>query len=75
MIAINDNDMPITVAEKLITGTKPYNPTEVVKKLSKLITGDESSSDTMDMFSVEELQEIARYLMVFCDTHKETDDK
>ena len=35
MIEILDNDLPITVAEKIITGTKPYNPSPAVKQYPK----------------------------------------
>lgn len=71
MIQINDNDIPITVAEKIITGTKPYNPTEMMKALSKVITGDDC--DTQDMFDLEEIKEIAEYLMVYYNTHQNGD--
>lgn len=56
MIEINDTDLPITVAEKIITGTKPY-----------------VASDTVDMFSLEEIKEIADYLMMYYESHKEGD--
>lgn len=35
MIQINDNDLPITVAEKIINGTKPYNVAETWRTLTK----------------------------------------
>lgn len=54
MIEIKDTDLPITVAEKIITGTKQYN-------------------DTVDMFDLEEIKEIADYLMVYYESHKEGD--
>lgn len=38
MIQINDNDLPITVAEKIIRGTKPYNPTYYMKAVAKALT-------------------------------------
>lgn len=56
MIQINDNDLPITVAEKIINGTKPYNP-----------------SDTQDMFDIEEIKEIADYLIVYYQAHQNGD--
>lgn len=73
MIQINDNDLPITVAEKIINGTKPYNPTDLIKAFSKAITGDEHSSDTQDMFDLEEIKEIADYLIVYYESHKNGD--
>lgn len=71
MIQINDNDLPITVAEKIIAGTKPYNPTEMMRTLSKAITGNDC--DTQDMFDLEEIREIAEYLMVYYNTHQNGD--
>lgn len=72
MIQINDNDPPITVAEKIINGTKPYNyPTEGWKNLSKAITGDDC--DTKNMFDSEEIKEIADYLIVYYESHKNGD--
>lgn len=73
MIQINDTDLPITVAEKIINGTKPYNSTELMIALSKAMTGDEHASDTMDMFDLDEIKEIADYLIVFYESHKKGD--
>ena len=71
MIEIKDTDMPITVAEKIITGTKPYGATPLTKAVVKAITGNESDIETIDMFSVDEIKEIADYLMVYYESHKE----
>ena len=71
MIQIEDNDLPITVAEKIIRGTKPYNPTPIMKAMSKAITGEDSN--TQDMFSQEEIKEIADYLMVYYNSHEAGD--
>lgn len=71
MIEINDTDLPITVAEKIITGTKPYVATPLTKAVVKAITGSETASDTVDMFGLEEIKEIADYLMVYYESHKE----
>lgn len=73
MIQINDNDLPIVVAEKIITGVKPYNPTPLVKKMAEVITGDEQAGDTVDMFDLEEIKEIADYLMAYYDNHRDGD--
>ena len=73
MIEIKDTDLPITVAEKIITGTKPYNPTPLTKAAVKFLTGDEKAGDTVDMFDLIEIKEIADYLMVYYDSHKEGD--
>jgi hypothetical protein len=73
MIQINDNELPITAAEKIIRGTKPNEATETMKALAKAITGNENACDTMDMFSLEEIKEIADYLMVYYESHKNGD--
>lgn len=73
MIKIEDNDSPITAADKLIHGTRPYNPTPAAATLSKAITGDENASDTVDMYDLEELKEIADYLMVYYNSHADRD--
>lgn len=76
MITINDNDMPIEVANKIINGTKVYECGDAMKKLreglSKAFGYDDDG--TMDMFSLEELREIALYLLVYCQMHEEDGD-
>lgn len=64
MIQINDDDLPITVANKLISATKEIDNRKS-KALNELIGGD----GTSDMFGVDELKEIAQYLMVFVENH------
>ncbi len=64
MITINDNDLPITVAEKLITGTKPNNLTPLMKAFCY------SAADTVDMFDIEEIKEIADYLIAYYENNK-----
>lgn len=71
MIEIKDTDLPITVAEKIITGTKPYNATPLTKAFVKALTGDEKAGDTVDMFDLKEIKEIANHLMVYYDNQKE----
>ena len=71
MITIDDNDLPITAAEKIVTGTKPYEPTPFMRAFGKSVTGSEHACDTVDMFSVDEILEIADYLMVFYKSHLE----
>lgn len=73
MIQINDNDLPITVAEKIVRGTKPNETTEAMKALAKAITGNENACDTVDMFDLEEIKEIADYLMVYYESHQNGD--
>lgn len=72
MIQINDNDLPITVTEKIIKGTKPNKySTDVWKAVSNTITGNEC--DTIDMFSIEEIKEITDYLRVYCEWNENGD--
>lgn len=73
MIQINDNDLPITVAEKIINGVKPNNPTPLMKYIIKELTGNEHASETVDMFDLEEIKEIADYLIVYYESHKNGD--
>lgn len=74
MIRIEDNDLPITVAEKIIRGVKPYNPTPIMEALVKGLTGNADDCRTIDMFDLEEIREIAVYLMVYYNAHKEVDE-
>ena len=73
MIEINETDLPVTVAEKIITGTKPYVATPLTKAFARALTGDETAGDTVDMFSLEEIKEIADYLVLYYESHKEGD--
>ena len=73
MIEIKDTDLPITAAEKIITGTKPYAATLLTKAIVRALTGDETAGDTVDMFELKEIKEIADYLMVYYESHKEGD--
>ena len=69
MIIINNNDLPITAAEKIITGTKPNNPTPLMKAVCTALTGVDTAADTVDMFDLEEIKEIADYLMTYYASH------
>ena len=71
MIEINDTDLPVMVAEKIITGTKPYGGSPLIKGVAKAITGVDTAGDTVDMFDLKEIKEIADYLMVYYESHKE----
>lgn len=73
MIQIDDYDLPITAAEKIIRGVRPNNPTPEMKAFTKMITGDEHASDNIDMFDLEEIKEIADYLIVYYEAHKNGD--
>ena len=73
MIEINDNDLPVMAAQKIISGTKPYNPTNFQKALTKAITGNEENCNTQDMFDLKEIKEIADHLMVYYNSHPKGD--
>lgn len=73
MIQIYDNDLPITAAEKIIRGVRPNNPTPLMKSLATAVIGDEHASENVDMFDLEEIKEIADYLIVYCEAHKNGD--
>ena len=51
MITINDNDLSITVAQKIICGVKPVSP----------LKNALCNSNKQDMFELEEIKEIADY--------------
>ena len=61
MIQIDDNDLPITVAEKLIKARKPL-PDGIGKTINKVMGGEGES----DMFTTDDLLEISEYLRIFC---------
>ena len=69
MITINDNDLPITVAEKIITGTRdPANGIEASVMAIRRAFGVEHCGE--DMFTDEEIEEIAAYLLTYVDSQK-----
>ena len=70
MIEIYDTDLPITVADKIITGTKPYGAMPLTMAIAKAITGSETAAESIDMFDIDEVKEIADYLMVYYESHK-----
>ena len=70
MIIIEDNDFPIDVATKIIRGTKPIDLSEFQKRLRGFVLPESIKDDeTMDMFCIEEIKEIADYLMVYYSSH------
>ena len=73
MIQINDSDLPITAAEKIIRGVRPNNPTPLMRSLAKAVTGDEHANENVNMFDLEEIKEIADYLIVYYEAHKNGD--
>ena len=74
MIQIEDNDMPIQVAEKIISGTKEKQTTSLDKVAYKAFAGKEiGDTIPVDMFDLEEIKEIADYLMVYYLSHMNGD--
>lgn len=81
MITIENNDLPIVAAEKIITGTKPRNEDDAMSFFLRAIFGDpkvtreegEDALETVDMFTMEEIEEIAHYLILYCEAHKSGD--
>jgi hypothetical protein len=71
MIQMNDNDLPVTVAEKLVCGTKPTDLSEAMRNATEKMFG--FKLDTQDMFTLEEIKEIADYLMVYYQAHIDGD--
>lgn len=72
MFEIKDDDLPITVAQKIIVGTKPVTLSPVMKAAAKALTGIEHDG-TDDMFSLDEIEEIADYLKAYVEHHKTGD--
>ena len=74
MIQINDSDLPIQAAEKIIGGTKDVPASMFDKAAHKAFTGKEiGETVSEDMFDLEEIKEIADYLMVYYEAHKNGD--
>lgn len=70
MIRIEDHDPPIVAAQKIIFGERPYDSPPVMKAMAVALTGEKKAGDTEDMYSVEEIREIAEYLMVYYQAHE-----
>ena len=74
MIQINDFDLPIHVAEKIISGTKDVPASTLDKAAYRAFTGKEiGETISIDMFDLEEIKEIADYLMVYYQGHQNGD--
>jgi hypothetical protein len=67
MIQINDNDQPIEVAQKIVTGTMRG----VIINDDSLSLPDNLKECEVGMFSLEEIKEIIDYLTVYYEAHKE----
>lgn len=74
MIQIDDFDLPIQVAEKIIGGTKEIPASLLDKAAFKAFTGKELGGTVhRDMFDLEEIKEIADYLIVYYEAHQNGD--
>lgn len=74
MIQINDYDLPIQVAEKIIGGTKDVPASALDKAAYRAFTGKEiGETKSIDMFDLEEIKEIAGYLIVYYEAHQNGD--
>ena len=71
MIQINDFDLPIQVAEKIIDGTKDEPASMLDKAVYRAFTGKELGETlSRDMFDLEEIKEIADHLIIYYEAHK-----
>lgn len=78
MITIDDFDSPITAAKKIIHGTRKEKISPGAAAIRRLITGTAISEGDpleadVDMFELEEIKEIADYLMVYYNAHPNGD--
>lgn len=71
MIQIDDNDTPIEVAQKIINATEEVEASIVDKAMMRAFGCKEVGKIRRTLFDLEELKEIAGYLLVYCNTHKE----
>ena len=70
MIQIDEHDLPIHVAEKIISGTKEVPASMLDKAAYRAFTGKEiGETVSKDMFELEEIKEIADYLIVYYQAH------
>ena len=70
MIIIDDLDSPVQAAAKIIHGTRPVDLSLVEKRLRACLMPDSiKDDDTMDMYELDEIKEIADYLMVYYNAH------
>lgn len=74
MITIDDYDMPITVAEKLISARTRRKACQLDKIFQKAFTGKEMDEVECDTFSDDDLREIAEHLLVYVKHEEGGDD-
>ena len=75
MIQIEDYYLPIQVAEKIISGTKEVTASVLDKAIYRALGNTNETIETVhrDMFDLEEIKEIADYLMVYYQAHQNSD--
>lgn len=78
MITIEDYDLPITVAQKIVTGRKPKDRDAWSRFMKAVALQDpqvveEDALKTVDMFSLDEVEEITRHLIIFIEAQKNGD--
>ena len=74
MIQIEDNDSPITAAQKIIHGTKAVEATPAMRLGAALTFGPVPEiGEKLEayMYSDAEIREIADYLLTYCKYHEE----
>lgn len=71
MIQIDNTDTPIEVAQKIINGTVEVEANMVDKAMMRAFGCKEVDKIRRALFDLEELKEIAGYLLVYCNTHNE----
>lgn len=74
MIQINDNDSPITAAQKIIHGIKA-EPMTPARRLEFILANGEAPKEDavyeVDMFTLSDIREIAEYLQTYWKYHAE----
>lgn len=77
MIQINDNDSPITAAQKIIHGIKA-EPMTPARRLGFILANGEAPKEDavyeVDMFSLSDIREIADYLLTYYRYRQEDDE-
>ena len=71
MIQIDNTDTPIEVAQKIINGTMEVEANMFDKAMMRTFGCKEVDKIRRALFGLEELKEIAGYLLVYCNMHKE----
>lgn len=69
-IIIEDDDSPIEAAAKIAHGTLQRKLTPLDRAMRTALTGEDDETQTVDMFTVHEIGEIADYLRFYYEKHK-----